>query len=343
MSKLPPLSRALKLLVCLALLVRPAAAYETDQLTHREDPLEDVLPLANRRMDEILTLAVERTNRRTDCQLGREVTRQVLARQIRRLGGGLGLVPDRGLVRMWGYSRFSAWLERQAVGRRAFLVRDDIFSELGFWQSPILRGVGPSGTFKVAGTLIGADKFDHFFELGYDYYLQSAWGTWPEQGLAFGTASERTFFGMMTSRTFSFADLASNADGYYFFAELLTEGSVLRMGEDGCVQQVRPWDWTEWVTWEWDEVLNPSVYVPVVQGEISEFLAAHREDVCRSYEIWGGPAYQEHLDRVLTAWPPYAVGPAPARSDPYQLERLCRGDPLYRDGARRAAASIAPK
>lgn len=323
---------ALALACATLILARPARAYETDQLTRRDEPLADILPLANQHMDDLLAEAVTRTNRRTGCHLDVEATRQMLARQILRLAGGNATVPDRGLVRQFGFTRYAAWIERQDIGRRGFLDRDDIFSDLSFWQSPVLRAVGPAGTVLVAGTLMGTDKFDHFFELGYDYYVRSGWGEDPESARAFGTATERTYLGLLTSRTFSFADLAANEDGYEFFSGLLDPGSELVLDGEGCVVQSRPWDWAEIVSWEWDEVQNPSVFVPVVQGSVAARLLTHKDEVCASYAKWGSPAYLEHLSEVLDAWPPYVVGAAPARSDPFQLERLCEGDPVYGAG-----------
>lgn len=315
----------------LLLAARPASAYETDQLTHRVTDLPDIVVEANVRMDILLERAMEATNRRTGCKLGLEATRVELARQIRRQGGGFGVVPERGPVRMWGFSRFSAWVESSGVGLNGFIERDDIFSTITLRDSAILKLAGPSGTVRIAGQLVGTDKFDHFFELGYDYYLRSDWGLDPDSAIAWGTATERTYFGTLTSRTFSFADLRSNLDGYWFYATLLEPGSVVALDAAGCAVQARPFDWADYVTWEWDEVLNPSVYVPAVQAAVREVLEQNRETVCAEYARWGGEAYSEHLARVLSSWPPYALGPAPARSDPFQLQRLCTGDPIYKE------------
>ncbi|MDP2309666.1 MAG: hypothetical protein Q8P18_26840 [Pseudomonadota bacterium] len=57
----------------------PAAAYETDQLTARDQPLEDGLALANARVNELFVTAVERVNQRTRCKASDERTRRVLA------------------------------------------------------------------------------------------------------------------------------------------------------------------------------------------------------------------------------------------------------------------------
>lgn len=307
----------------------PARAYETDQLTHRNSPLDDLVDEANEHMGELLRRAAEVTNTRTGCSAGLERTRQVLAGQIHRFTGAYALVWRRGLVRMWGYSRYAAWLENRPGQKRSFSRRYDIFADLTFMDSPVLHNVGPCGTVKVAGVTLGTDKFDHFFSVGYDYYERSGWGASPEEAVAWGTATERTYWGTLTSRTFSFADLRSNYDGLRMYMGLLEGDSPMQRGEDGCVELARPWDWREILTWEYDEVLNPSVFAPIVQDAITQTLYRRREEVCAEYAEWGGDAYREHLRTVLASWPPYVSGPAPARSDPFQLDRLCYGDPLW--------------
>lgn len=317
----------------LILLSEPARAYETDQLTHRNSPLDDLVDEANEHMGELLRRAAAVTNSRTGCSAGLERTRQVLAGQIRRFSGAYSLVWRRGLVRMWGFSRYAAWLETRPGQKRSFFHRYDMFADLTFMDSPVLHAVGPCGTVKVAGTTLGTDKFDHYFVVGYDYYERSGWGASPDEAVAWGTATERTYWGTMTSRTFSFADLRANYDGLHMYMGLLEPGSTMQRDEQGCVVMDHPWDWRDILTWEYDEVLNPSVFAPIVQDAISQTLYERRDEICAEYAEWGGDAYRAHLRAVLASWPPYVAGPAPARSDPFQLDRLCYGDPLWSQGA----------
>lgn len=314
-------------------LAGPGHAYETDQLTHRNNALDDLVDEANQHMDELLGRAIEVTNARTGCSAGLERTRQVLASQIHRFAGRDALVWNRGVVRMWGFTRYAAWLETRPAQKRSFSRRYDIFADLTFIDSPVLFAVGPCGTVKVAGVTLGTDKFDHYFTVGYDYYEKSGWGANPDAAVTWGTATERTYWGTLTSRTFSFADLRANYDGMAMYMGLLEGDSPLQRGEDGCVVQARPWDWRETITWEYDEVLNPSVFAPLIQDVISQTLYERREELCAEYAEWGGDAYREHLRTVLASWPPYVLGPAPARSDPFQLDRVCFGDPLWSKGA----------
>lgn len=320
------------LLALLLGLSGPASAYETDQLTHRNSPLDDLVDEANQQVDALLQRAVQVTNARTGCSAGLERTHQTLAAQIHRFAGGDAVVWKRGLVRMWGFSRYAAWLETRPGQKRSFYHRYDIFADLTFLDSPVLHAVGPCGTIKLAGQTVGTDKLDHFFKVGYDYYEKSDWGLDPDAAVEWGTATERTYWGTLTSRTFSFADLRANYDGMRMYIGLLQPDSPLQRDEQGCVTQVRPWDWREIITWEYDEVLNPSVFAPLIQDVISQTLHERRDELCAEYVEWGGDAYREHLRAVLASWPPYVRGPAPARSDPFQLDRLCYGDPLWSKG-----------
>ena len=315
---------------------RPAFAYETDQLTARSVPLQDSLHVTNARMDELIREAVDRTNRRTRCAQDPATTRRELARQIHRQTGRNKYVWGRGLFEGFGYGSYAAWMEKAPIDRRTFPDdRTDIYADLTLRESVILKLAGPCSTVRVSGELVGTDKFEHFLSVGYDYYKRSGGGADPLAAVAWGTSTERNFFGTLTSRTFSFGDLRANWDGYQFYADLFEDGSPLVIGDDGCVEIARPWDWAEWVDWEYDEVLNPSVYAPIVQWGLSRTLEDRSADLCSEYAVWGGPAYHDHLDRVLESeLPPYVYGPAPARSDPYRLQTLCEGESIWDSSAR---------
>lgn len=307
-----------------------ARAYETDQLTERGQPLEDALPVANARVDVMLASAIDRVNARTRCQATPEETRRLLADEIHELSAVKRMVWRRGLTRMAGFGRYAAWMETAPVSSRPFLDREDIFGELSFMESVILHTSGPCGTLRVGGVLVGTDKFDHFWDLGFNYWKLAERKDDATAGVAYGTNTELFYYGLLTSRTFSFADLRANYDGYLFYADLLEGDSLLQLDEDGCVVQTRAWDWRDWLDWEYDEVLNPSVFAPIVQWGLTRTLIERKEEVCADYAQWGGPAYAAHLDAVLSSpVPPYVYGPSPARSDPFQLEALCNGASLW--------------
>ncbi len=326
----------------LFLFLQATLAYETDQLTDRHEPLRDALEAANEAANQRLADAVTATNDRTQCRASEHRTRQVLAREIHNRTGKTASIPSRGVLRAPGFTVYSVWMETDdAVDRREFLApRTDIFSELTVVDAAILATAGTSSTVRLAGVTMGSDKPDHFWDLGYAYLKKSSWGAHPERGTAHGVATEYGIYGMATSRTFSWADLAANQAGYTWYERLLTSESELQRSERGCVVQVADFDWAAWVTWEWDEVLNPSKYAPVVERGIQRHLAEHRAAYCASFEVWANADTQTHLDRVLDDTPPYADGAPTDRTDPFRLSELCSTHGT--DGAARLAASVPP-
>lgn len=304
------------------LLLLPALAYETDQLTDRGVPLQDALDVANERMNTLLAEAVLRTNRETACEATQEDTRQSLARHIFRLTSRETYVEGRKGLEGFGYGAYSAWLETAAIDRRSFEDRHDIYGRVGVGDSLVLAEAGICSTVQLAGVLLGTDKLDHFLGEGYAYAQISGWGRRPERAIRWGTATELTFFGLMTSATFSFADLRANWDGYRFYTSLLAQDSVVTRNPNGCVELSRPFDWSDWIGPEYDELLNPPVYVDRVQEAVSVRLAEQRETYCRGFEEWGS-GLPERTMAALDAPRPYVGPAAPRRVDPFQLGALC--------------------
>jgi hypothetical protein len=187
-----------------------------------------------------------------------------------------------------------------------------------------------ASTVRVNDVLIGTDKLDHFFEEGYDAWRRSGDGEDFEAAIAWATFTENTRYGLKTSETFSFGDLKADFDGMMFYASLVTPGSVIEMGDDGCATRGVPFTWRDWVNWEYDEVLNPSVHTPSAQRGVDRHLALHRESYCASFDVWADDDYLAHLKDVLATLPHYASQDAPPRSDPYGLDALCDGidDPV---------------
>jgi hypothetical protein len=304
----------------LLLLAQTALAYETDQLTFRERALTDCTPQANVIMDELLRIAVDETNERTACQGTDAEFHDELAAQIHAVTSRATGVWERGAFRAPGFTPFSAALERwDAVEKFDFRRREDIYGGLTLWQSFVLTLAGPCSTFEVAGVRLGSDKFDHFLDVGYHYLraLRREGSVGP--AIERGVGTERSIYGLLTSKTFSYADLRANYDGYLFYLQLLSEDSVVQRGSDGCAEQVRPFDWREWVHPEWDEVINPPVYTRLVERGVLRELQGRRDVVCSAYRWWGPVRLPEDLYL-------YVSGPAPAQRDPWQLEALCAPD-----------------
>ncbi len=309
------------------MLVPSALAYEVDNLTDRHLPLADVTAPLSAEVDRVLAEVVAEVNAQTACALPEAETRQALARAIYDEMAADELVPGRSGLRALGFDRYSAWVEKGDLPRRDFHDRRDIYGSLTTLQHMLLRWAGVCATVRVGDVLVGTDKFDHFFEEGFDSWRHADFGATPHEAHDFGVRTELSIYGLQASGAFSFADLQANHDGYRFYDGLLREGSVLRRGDDGCVVQVRPFSWGEWVTWRYDEVMNPSVHTERVQEGVTEHLETHRDAYCASYAVWGGAPYEAHLAAVLKS-PPlgYLTEDAPLRSDPYRLRDLCSAD-----------------
>lgn len=299
-------------------------AYETDQLTDRDTPLGDATARADEEVNFFLDLAIAATNAKTRCEGSDEEIHQRLVKNLHNLTSSQAVVPDREAFASLGYRTYAAFLETDAqLPRRSYLDRSDIFGDIPLNDSLILGVIGPCSTLSINGVLVGTDKLDHFFDQGFDYVQESRWGQEPERAIRWGTFSELSFFGYAASNAFSYGDLRANYDGYRFFMGLFAPGGLVERDDRGCVRQVRDFTWKDYVTWEYDEVLNPSVFSPAVRRYLDAHLQANQATYCASYEAWGA-GYSDHLAANLGRSVSYVAPFAPKQVDVFQLDALCR-------------------
>jgi hypothetical protein len=318
------LAHALAVCVLPALTSLDAHAWETDQLTDRAVPPADVTEAANARVDALVADAIVRTNRQLRCRATPERTQEVLGREIRQATSRDTPVRGRGFLRSLGYGALSAWLETAALPRRSFPERDDVFGGIPGSAAPILSSAGTSSTVRIGGVLLGTDKPDHFFETGWRYHLRSTPGR-PDRAVAWGTWTENTFLGLMTSSGFSYADLVANWQGRRYYETLLDPvRGDFELGPSGCVRARRGFDFRRWVDWRWDELANPTVYTRKVTAWLSDHLDAHRAAYCRDAPLWIDEV-RRHRAEMLAEGPgsPWASAEAPPRQDVFDLERRC--------------------
>lgn len=310
------------------LLAGAAMAYETDNLTDRHLPLEDATPLLDDRVNELIALAIARTNEKTGCSASEDRTHRTFAKVLRRETATDELVTQYKGIASLGYDRFAAWIVTGGAPHREFTDRRDIFGDIKAGESPILKWAGVGSSVRIGEYIVGVDKLDHFFEEGHESWQRSDYGERPEKGVAWATRTENTIYGLETSQTFSFGDLKADHDGMIFYDTLLDpDAGVAAIGDDGCLVATNRFSWAGRVTWEYDEVLNPPVYTPTAQAAVTRHLEKHRAEYCEGWAAWGGADYLAHLGRVFDAGtPPYASDDAPARRDPYHLDALCAED-----------------
>jgi len=267
--------------VVLALLAAPpSAAYETDQYSHRLEPLRDAREALNAQVNE------------------------ALAELVARWHGPL----DRGLLAEAMYDRFGGifWvhkLERWAmkspdVDRLPQYRWESVYRGAPVWASRVNFFFGVGRTLKVAGSLIGSDKLGHFFAQGYKYYRRYLEGESEALILHHGRFAERWIFGQATTGVLSNADLVANYEGYLFYRSLFAGDIVPGKGpilgwRDGRVVQLRLFDWADHVTDFWDEALNPSYWVPSLERAMRKNLRRLCDDVERSPASYVSPREAE--------------------------------------------------
>ncbi len=315
-----------------------ASAWETDPITRRSETLADATAAANAYADVLLHTAILDTNRRTGCAGTDDDVRDVLAERIFRATSPRAYVESRPGLAGEGHGMYSGWLESAPeVERRSFDDRSDLFGGISFGAAPVLSSAGTCSLVSIAGVLMGSDKPDHFWYSGYAYY-QIAQKHGNEAAIEYGTRTELTYYGLMTSSTFSWADLHANWRGWQFYEGLLAPDSLIQRDANGCVKQARPFDWAEWADWHWDEVLNPNVYTRPVTRWVDERLDLRGDGVCQEVATVLSEV-KERLPTALAEPTPWAGPNAPARADAFGLVARCDASQTARAPADPAKAS----
>jgi hypothetical protein len=316
-----------------------ARAWETDQMYGRSNALPDAAEALDNRMDAALGRAVARVVDKGGCSLDDAELRFALADAIHHEVGPPRLVQGRNLLQAKGYNAYGAWVEQSGLG--LLPGRDQgLYAEVGPFEGMLLATTGTCSTVDVAGVRVGVDKFDHFLGMGHALFTRSFWPQGLEAALEWSARTEVGHYGLAMSGAFSYADLEANAEGYAFYAGLLSPDSMIVRGQGSCPVQVRPWSWAEVVDWRYDEVMNPPVYTVAVAGAVRERLEADPEFACAGYDSLGGASYAEHITRLMALDDPLARGKAPPRVDPFGLATICGASPLLDEGP--IAADLRP-
>lgn len=316
-----------------------ARAWETDQIYGRTSPLPDATQALNGRMDVALGRAVARVVDEGGCGLDDAELQFALADAIHHEVGPPRLVRGRNLLRGKGYNAYGAWVEQSGMGLLPGRGQG-LYADVGLFEGILLATTGTCSTVDVAGVRVGVDKFDHFLGMGHSLYTRSLRPQGLEAALQWSARTEVGHYGLAMSGAFSFADLEANAEGYDFYAGLLSPGSVIVRGEGACPVQVRPWSWADVLDWRYDEVMNPPVYTAPVAEAVRERLVADPAFACAGYDALGGAAYAEHINQLMAQDDPLAKGKAPPRVDPFGLAALCGATLPLDDG--RIAADLRP-
>jgi hypothetical protein len=300
--------RWLSLVVALCCISRVAAAKEVDQLTDRVAVLnyyaggyrqiagalgpEQVAAALDAEMNRLLDQLRDRLNEDPPLE---EAQRNELVRKTFQHR----YVPE--LI-----TPYEEWVDYESR-LPLYIVRDKgIYGHaIHYDDMRMIWYIDLSPVIMAGGVLIGTDKLGHFLAQGFQYFerYQQLRGSNEAVRLAairaFGHAQEIGQLGLATGAIYSFADLASNWDGMLFFLALFDDVSVegqsharyFTRDDRGGFVRTRDFHWSEWVTPDWDEVLNPThtegraLYDKIVANSWRSPAGrtSHRPSVCESY------------------------------------------------------------
>lgn len=209
-----------------------------------------------------------------------------------------------------------------------------------------------SPIIQVAGVLIGLDKLGHFLGQGSNYHARyRAIGAVPEAERLraireLGHRQELGQLGIATGGVYSFADLAANWAGMTFLLALFDDVAIegdsharyFDRTPDGPYRRVRDFHWSEWITSDWDEVLNPAVLPE--RALFDKVSANMRASICEHYRA--DPEAFLGARRGLIPRSRYALPERAATVASYALDirAICRPSPR-RQHDRRVVRGVA--
>ena len=245
-----------------------ASAYETDQFSHRLEPIEDATAALDTRVNEtILRIAADWRGPRNDWKFVDGIYHSI---------GGHHWV-DR--IERWA-------MKAPEVDRQELRRRDSIYRGHPIWATRVagIFGVGP--TIKVNGQLIGSDKLGHFLSQGRKFYRRYQRLRDEAQAAERSAYTERAIFGQLTTGVYSNADLVANYEGYRFYRSLFEDDIIsgkpaILAWQDGRWVVQRPFSWADHVNDYWDEALNINHYDPLLYPHMKDRLQTFCPDYFR--------------------------------------------------------------
>lgn len=219
-----PVFRA-AILVIIGLTLRVDAS-ETDWFSPRYQNTPDALPLINQEINRRAKKAIEKLNRNSTPLITHKPLSILVPNgqcnwnQLDRLLGEELRRPILGQLEAY-------IIESPEVPKIKLTVDDSIYRSFSLTDYlPIKLGtlmkIGFASHISHRGFIVGSDKFGHFLDEGYYYYyLVHELNRSLDQALRFGDFTENAYNGRWSSGIISYADLAANLEGYYFWKNAL--------------------------------------------------------------------------------------------------------------------------
>ena len=242
-------------------------ALETDQFFAWGQPLEDETDMVNAKVNLEISRVLDEINGRRGW---RDLSCHRLVRKIK------------GRFRMFIFTDLELWAVNTALLDRipstadgeARFVRGSVYRDLTFID--LASWLPHSPTIRINDVRLGTDKFAHFFSEGWWYYRfyrkARRNGKDPEEAEARainrGILSEKTILGKTSSGVFSPADLEANYQGMRFLVGLCEGGEPALERSDEGWRLSAPFDFRDYVSPEWDESYQPSMYTKRVWSKV---------------------------------------------------------------------------
>lgn len=253
------------LAIAFVVLTTNAMAYETDQYSHRREPLADSTAVMNEHVNAALAKIVA----------GRRVPhdRMKMVDAVYQELGGLYWVHH---IEAW------AW-DSPAVDKLNLDRYRSIYSGLPLRVTRVnkLFGIGP--TLMINHQRLGTDKLGHFIAQGRKFYRRWLRSGSEAEAAKRSAYTERAIFGAITTGVYSNADLVSNYEGMRFFRSLFENDinadkpAILAWHEDHWEIQ-RLFDFADYVNAYWDESLNGNGYDRFLRPYMLKRVAGYCDD-----------------------------------------------------------------
>lgn len=238
------------------LLIPTTLAYEVDNFTNRYDPLSDSKNELNQFMNRRLNKALNRINSQQSQTCLKKDIIKAIKNEIAAEPNSNNLKSD-----LENFASTSPNIQRHVVDINKSIYSNRTLNEKinGF----MLTSAGIDPSININGQYVGIDKLGHFLYEGYwyyDVYKNDPTRSGLKQVLNNGLDSEKKFFGQKTTGIKSYADLSANYEGFLFWNNLYGGSDPYFSCVNGKWNQIREFNWSDYVSAGWDEGINCSEY-----------------------------------------------------------------------------------
>ena len=113
----------------------------------------------------------------------------------------------------------------------------------------------------VNNVFIGADKFSHFFNEGFNNFKSLYWKKFKRSYIfEYGHKMETGLWGLKSTGIYSHADLVSNFEGFRFFESLTKTETPFFTCQNGTWEMIRKFKWENYINNAWDEGINCNTF-----------------------------------------------------------------------------------